>query len=184
MTPMWALLIAAAWGFAEATLFFLVPDIILSAIAIADWRLALWCCLAATAGAMAGGAVMHRAGRRDDGRLRSVFLRIPGIDPAMLERVSQQVASRGFLAVLLGPLYGTPYKLYAGEAGRRHLSLPGLVLITIPARLLRFLAVTLLAAWLAHGVAPGLSPASKYAAAATAWAVFYAWYFRAMRRRP
>jgi len=141
MNAVWALLIAAAWGFAEATLFFLVPDVVLSAVAIADWRLALWCCLAATAGALAGGVVMYVAGRRDDDGLRALFLRIPGIGPAMLERVTQQVASRGFLAVLLGPLYDTPYKLYATEAGRRRLSLPVLMLVTIPARLLRFLAV-------------------------------------------
>jgi membrane protein YqaA with SNARE-associated domain len=183
MNAVWALLVATAWGFAEATLFFLVPDVVLSAVAIADWKLALWCCLAATAGALAGGMVMYVAGRRDDGRLRALFLRIPGIGPAMLERVSQQVASRGFLAVMLGPLYGTPYKLYATEAGRRQLSLPVLMLVTIPARLLRFLAVTLLAAWLAHGVLPALSQDAKYAAWAVAWTVFYAGYFHAMRRR-
>lgn len=179
---MWSLVIAAAWGFAEATVFFLVPDVALSAIAIADWRLALWGCLAATAGAMAGGALMYRAGARDAGRLRELFLRIPGIGPAMLERVAQQVGSRGFLAVMMGPLYGTPYKLYASEAGRRRMSLAGLVLVTVPARLLRFVAVTMLAAWLAHGLAPALAQEAKYAAWAVAWAVFYAWYFRTMRR--
>jgi membrane protein YqaA with SNARE-associated domain len=180
---MWSLVIAAAWGFAEATLFFLVPDVILSAIAIADWRLALWGCLAATGGAMAGGALMHRAGRRDDGPLRDLFLRLPGIGPAMLERVAHQVGSRGFLAVLLGPLYGTPYKLYAAEAGRRRMSLAGLMLVTVPARLLRFVAVTLLAAWLAHGVAPAIPQETKYAIWAVAWTVFYAAYFRTMSRR-
>ena len=181
---MWSLVVAAAWGFAEATLFFLVPDVALSAIAIADWRLALWGCLAATAGAMAGGALMYWAGRRDDGRLRQLFLRIPGIGPAMLDRVSRQVGSQGFLAVMLGPLYGTPYKLYAAEAGRRRMSLAGLLLVTIPARLLRFVAVTLLAAWLAHGVAPAVPRAAQFTAWALAWVAFYAWYFRVMRRRP
>ncbi len=131
---------------------------------------------------MVGGALMYEAGRRDDGRLRALFLRIPGIGPAMLERVTQQVGSRGFLAVLLGPLYGTPYKLYAVEAGRRCMPLARLMLVTVPARLLRFLAVTLLAAWLAHGLLPALSQDAKYAAWGVAWIVFYAWYFRAMRR--
>jgi membrane protein YqaA with SNARE-associated domain len=180
---MWSLVIAAAWGFAEATLFFLVPDVVLSAIAIADWQWALWCCLAATTGAVAGGALMHAAGRRDGGRLRALFLRIPGIGPAMLDRVARQVAERGFLAVLLGPLSGTPYKLYAAESGRRDMSLSRLLLVTLPARLLRFVPVTLIAAWLAHRVVPALEPAAKYAAWAVAWTAFYAWYFRAMRRR-
>lgn len=180
---MWSLLVAAAWGFAEATLFFLVPDVILSAIAIADWRLALWCCLAATGGALAGGALMHRAGRRDAGRLRALLARIPGIGPAMLQRVADEVRRRGLLAVFLGPLSGTPYKLYAGEAGRRDLPLPGLLLVSIPARLLRFLAVTLLAAWLAHGAFPALPEVAKFTVWAGAWTLFYAWYFRTMRRR-
>lgn len=180
---MWAVLLAAGWGLAEATLFFIVPDVVLSAIAIADWRLALGCCLAATGGALAGGALVHRAARRDPARLRAMFLRLPGIGPAMLERVAGEVRDRRFLAVLLGPLSGTPYKLYAAEAARQGLPLAGLLAVSVPARLSRFLAVTLLAAWLAHGVFPALPKTAQYGAWAVAWAVFYAWYFRAMRRR-
>lgn len=180
---MWSLLVAAAWGFAEATLFFIVPDVVLSAIAIADWRLALWCCLAATLGALAGGAWVYLEARRDPDRLQARFLRLPGIGPAMAGRVAVDVRRRGFLAVLLGPLSGTPYKLYAAEAARQGLSLPGLLAVSVPARLLRFLAVTLLAAWLAHGPFAALPQAAKFGAWALAWAAFYAAYFRAMRRR-
>lgn len=180
---MWALLVAAAWGFAEATLFFIVPDVALSAIAIADWRLALWCCLAATGGALVGGALVHQAARRDPGRLRLAFLRVPGIGPAMLERVAREVQDRRFLAVLSGPLSGTPYKLYAAESARQGLPLVGLLAVSVPARLPRFLAVTLLAAWLAHGAFPALPPVAQYGAWAGAWALFYIGYFRAMRRR-
>ena len=177
------LIVAVAWGFAEATFFFLVPDVLLSAIAIADWRLALLACLASLAGALAGGALMYRAGRRPDGAVRAFLLRIPGISPAMLERVAAEITSRGLRAVLLGPMSGTPYKLYAVEAGRRGLSPGGFLLVSVPARLVRFVAVTLLAAWLAHGVFPALPAATRYAAWAVAWIAFYAWYFAAMRRR-
>ncbi len=41
---------AAAWGFAEATLFFLAPDVYLTRIALRDWRGALLASLAAAAG--------------------------------------------------------------------------------------------------------------------------------------
>jgi membrane protein YqaA with SNARE-associated domain len=179
-----AVLIAAAlWGFAEATLFFLVPDVILSAVAIVNWRLASWACLAATGGALLGGALMYRAGRRSGPAVRALLLRIPGIGPAMLERVASEVASRRFLAVLLGPLSGTPYKLYAVEAGRRGLPLGGLMLVSIPARMLRFVGVTLLAAWLAHGAFPALPVAAKLVVWGVSWTLFYGWYFAAMRRR-
>lgn len=101
----------------------------------------------------------------------------------MLERVAGEVRDRGLLAVLFGPLSGTPYKLYAVETARQGLPLAALLLVTMPARGLRFVAVTALAAWLAHGVLPGLSTGARFGAWAAAWILFYAWYFRAMRRR-
>ena len=164
-------------------MFFLVPDVLLSALAILDWRLALAACILATAGALAGGTLMFLAGRRDAARAEAFLLRIPGIGPAMLERVRGEVASRGFTAVLLGPLSGTPYKLYAVEAGRRGLPFTAFLLVSIPARLTRFLAVTLLAAWLAHGAFPQLAVAWQFGIWFGAWAAFYAWYFHLMRRR-
>ena len=179
---MGALVAAGLWGFAEATLFFLVPDVMLTAIAVVDWRLALVGCLAALAGALAGGAVMYTAGRSGEGA-RRLLLRVPGISPAMAERVRREVGQRRFLAVLLGPLSGTPYKLYAVEAGRQRLSAAGFMLISVPSRLVRFVAVTALAGWLAHGVFPGLATGWKLAAWGVVWSAFYAWYFRAMRRR-
>lgn len=180
---MWPLLAAALWGFAEATFFFLVPDVILSAIAIFDWRLALWACLAATGGALAGGTLMYRLGRRDAAATRDFLLRLPGIGPRMLQRVSEEVGARGLVALALGPLSGTPYKLYAVECGRRGLPLASFLLVSVPARTARFLLVALLAAGLAHGVFPDWSPAAKLAAWLAAWCLFYAGYFRTVRRR-
>ena len=178
-----ALIAAALWGFAEATFFFLVPDVILSAIALYDWRLALLACLAGVVGALAGGALMYRQGRRSYRPAQAFLLRLPGIAPPMLTRVREEVTHRRFLAVLTGPLSGTPYKTYAVEAGRQGLPLAGFLLTTIPARLMRFVLVTALAAWLAHSVVPALPVAWKLAVWAGSWTVFYAWYFRAMRRR-
>jgi membrane protein YqaA with SNARE-associated domain len=50
---------AALWGFAEATLFFIVPDVLLSIIAVRRGRRPAWIAMAWTiAGAIAGGALM------------------------------------------------------------------------------------------------------------------------------
>jgi membrane protein YqaA with SNARE-associated domain len=176
------LIAAALWGFAEATFFFLVPDVALTAIAIYDWRLAALACLAALAGALAGGSLMYCLGSRRHAPTRAFLLRLPGIGKPMLERVGDEVTRRRFLAVLTGPLSGTPYKIYAVEAGRQGLAFAGFLLITIPARLIRFALVTALAAWLAHAVVPLLPLPWKLAVWAASWSVFYAWYFRAMRR--
>ena len=97
-----ALIAAALWGFAEATFFFLVPDVILTAIAILDWRLALAACLAGVVGALIGGALMFRQGRDRYERVQAFLLRMPGISTAMLQRVDDEVARRRLIAVLAG----------------------------------------------------------------------------------
>ena len=178
-----ALIAAALWGFAEATFFFLVPDVLLTAIAILDWRLALAACLAGVVGALVGGALMFRQGRDRYERVQAFLLRMPGISTAMLQRVDDEVARRRLIAVLAGPLSGTPYKAYAVEAGRQRLHFGRFLLITIPARLIRFVLVTSAAAWLAHAAFPGVPTTWKFAIWAVGWTAFYAWYFQAMRRR-
>jgi hypothetical protein len=50
--------IAALWGLAEATLFFIVPDVWLTLITVWSPRKALIACLFALLGALAGGALM------------------------------------------------------------------------------------------------------------------------------
>jgi len=179
-----AMLIAAAlWGFAEATVFFLVPDLLLSAIAISDWRLALRGCLAALAGALAGGTLMYHWGRRDPDAARRLLVRIPGIADLMLEHVRRDMGARGLPALLLGPLSGIPYKIYAVESGALYYPFYRFLLISVPARMLRFLFVTAVVAWLSARALPALPVEWKYAIWAGAWLAFYLWYFRTLRRR-
>lgn len=103
---------AAAWGFAEASLFFLVPDVLLSAIALCDHRKALFACLAAAAGAMVGGVLMYVWGSLSPDAALNIVERVPGISPEMIARVRDELASQGVMAMVFGPLSGTPYKVY------------------------------------------------------------------------
>ena len=48
--------LALAWGLAEATFFFIVPDVLLSRLVLSDWRLCARACLWAVAGALVGAA--------------------------------------------------------------------------------------------------------------------------------
>src|SRR5699024_4595805 len=57
---------AAAWGLAEGTFFFIVPDVWLSWVALQKPRTARKAALSALAGAMAGGAFVHAWTRRMD----------------------------------------------------------------------------------------------------------------------
>jgi len=76
--------IAALWGFAEATLFFIVPDVWLTVIAVWSPRKAAMACLFALLGALAGGALMYGWGYMAPGMALTTLERIPGIHPDML----------------------------------------------------------------------------------------------------
>ena len=169
--------IAAAWGFAEATVFFFVPDVWLSWLALRAPRRALYACLWATAGAVLGGAVMVAFGSAEPAAAEALLDAVPGIGPDLVAEVRQELADRGFLALFLGPLRGVPYKLYAVEAGALGLSAAALLLWTVPARLLRFLAVTAFAAALAALPPLRRRPRLARTLHLLAWSAFYTFYF-------
>lgn len=92
------MLAAFLWGLAEATFFFVIPDVLLSFVAILDWPRTWKHVLAAIAGARA--AVPH----------------FPFIRESMFRKVSGGFRRQAWLSMLLGSVSGVPYKLYAVEA--------------------------------------------------------------------
>jgi membrane protein YqaA with SNARE-associated domain len=171
---------AALWGFAEASVFFLVPDVLLSGYALSNLRRALMACLYAVAGALVGGTLIWFWGRHDPEAFRTLFLSLPGIDEAMIRSVRSQLESMGLAAVFLGPLKGTPYKIYALEASLLAYSWPLFVLISLPARLIRFVLVTLLVGSIRIALGKRLSTAGAWFTHLACWTLFYAWYFSAL----
>lgn len=99
---------SAVWGLAEATLFFFVPDVLLSAIALRDRGLALRCCLWALGGALAGGALMFLFAANSPDAARTAVGHVPAVTGEMLTRVESGIADVGSWAMFLGPLTGTP----------------------------------------------------------------------------
>ena len=162
-------LIAFAWGFAEATFFFIVPDVLLTFLALASLGVAFEASWWALAGAMAGGCVMYRWGVSAPEAIRRLLIRIPAIREPLDRSVRSQIETQGAVAILLGPLRGTPYKIYAAEWGAMRRSLMSFLLISVPARYPRFL-LSLLAA---VAVRKYVSPVELGAA----WLVFYCFYF-------
>ena len=136
-----------AWGFAEATLFFIVPDVLLGAVALLAPRAAMRTLVLTLAGALIGGAVTYAvASNVHATRSEAILDAVPTIRNSAIDRVSREMRDDGPRSVLYGPLrMGTPYKLYARAAGVQDESLVAFLLWSIPGRLERMLPVTLFA---------------------------------------
>ncbi len=173
--------LAALWGIAEATVFFIVPDVLLSWLALGSYRRALIACLYALAGALAGGAIIWFAGHIDPEPLRALFDALPALDYRMIERVRSELAESGLVALFVGPLRGTPYKIYALEAAQLGFGLGFFLLVSVPARLIRFVLVSLAAAGLGRLLGQRLSLLQLRIVHVTVWTAFYTWFFYVLR---
>ncbi len=174
-----ALVLAFAWGLTEATFFFIVPDVLLTLVACRALRPALKATLASLAGALLGGALMYAFGVHEQHTARVFLDRVPAISPELIERVASQINEGGSLAVLLGPLKGIPYKIFAVEWGARGGSFIEFMLISIPARYVRFLLVVAATRLIARIIEPLTAHRStiEVTVLAVIWIGFYSFYF-------
>ena len=139
-------LVALVWGFAEATLFFVVPDVLLTDRGVTGIRAGLIAGLLAAAGAMVGGTLMYTWGHLDPESALVAVEKVPAVSVEMVEEVGYDLDSRGLVVLPVGAVTGRPYKLYAAQSGRLGIGLLPFLLATVPSRLFRFVAVVLLAA--------------------------------------
>lgn len=143
-----SLIISFIWGFAEASLFFLIPDIYLGAAALFSPIYGLWNCVFSIIGAMLGGSIMYLMAHKTPQAMLGLMAKIPGISEAMVMRVGDNYQAHGLSAIFLAPWDGIPYKIYAVQAGVLGINYPSFLIATVPARLERFLVVVLIAALL------------------------------------
>lgn len=172
--------VSLLWGFAEATVFFVVPDVWISRQALSSWPAALRSCGFALAGALAGGVLLYFIGRHQEAALLALFDRLPAIGPGLVARVQAQLHDLGGAGLLVGGFSGAPYKLYAVQAAAAGLGLPVFIACSIVARGARFLAVALLARAIAHRATPRLGAAMVRRIWWIAWVAFYALYWALM----
>ena len=173
--------IAFVWGLAEATLFFIVPDVALSIIALKGVDIGLVACLYALAGALTGGMIMFYWGQADNAKVTRVLARIPAIRLKDIEKVRSDLNKSRLFAVLLGPILGIPYKIYAAYA---HLitSIYYFLLISIPARIVRFVLLTFLTPYMISKFAPDAPYKSQVQLVLILWTIFYSIYFILKRK--
>jgi hypothetical protein len=177
-----ALNIAAfVWGVAEATLFFIVPDVLLSYIGLKRGpRAAGIASIYAALGAALGGSIMYLWSAHDPDTARNAVLAVPAISERMAITAAAAMEQNWFVATSFGPLSSSPFKLYAILAPHAGASLPAFALASIAARLPRFLIVSVGTALIGRALSRWLSERQLLWVLIGAWLLFYAVFFALM----
>ncbi len=175
--------LAFLWGLAEGTFFFVVPDVLISLVALVRPRNAWRHILVAIAGSMVAGIILFGWSSQNKSAAHAVA-RVPLVNAEMFTQVDRSIQKHGQNAVMLGPLFGIPYKIYAVEAPR-FMSEGAFLTVSIPARGIRFLLV-----WAVFGLA-GIPLRKQFhktagqlaAGHACVWILIYAFYGCVMHYR-
>lgn len=123
----------AAWGFAEGTLFFVVPDVAFTYTTLWSPRRGWQRMGAAIAGALLAGAMMYVWASTDPAGARATVAAVPFLGESIITPAERRWDAGGTAALFANPLNGVPYKVYAVLAPER-LSLPAFLLVSVPLR--------------------------------------------------
>lgn len=170
-------LVAFLWGAAEATVFFIVPDVLLSFLALRAPRLALAACASAVAGAVLGGASVHALATRAPATALAMIDAVPWIGPALIGTIRSGYAADGWWALFRGPYIGEPYKVFALLAPELGHGRWAFAAMSVPARGLRFVVVVLAVALVARLLARHLPWLLRPALLILIWIGIYAVYW-------
>jgi hypothetical protein len=131
------------WGFAEGTLFFIIPDVLLSWASLTGARCGFKILGAILAGSLVAGLCMYTWASSQPDLSRSVVASVPFVRAKMFDKVREDYRDQGISGMLKGPGSGIPYKVYAVLAPP--VAHPAIfALISIPARLERLVTSWLL----------------------------------------
>lgn len=135
--------LAFLWGWAEATWFFVIPDVWLTFAVFWGRRTSAAAVVAALGGALAGAVHFYLL---DDfsRQLLSQWWRVcPGYGPGMAEVIAQHLAA-GPAGLCHGPWLGIPYRFYLLQAEAQGMSLVSVLAWTVWARLPRLILAPLI----------------------------------------
>jgi 1-acyl-sn-glycerol-3-phosphate acyltransferase/membrane protein YqaA with SNARE-associated domain len=153
------ILIVAAWAFAEALSFPILPEVALAIACVAAPRAGVRLTLIAAASSVLGGVAGYELAAH------AIALPQPLTTGRMHAVVAAQTAREGAAAVRHQPFSGIPFKVYAAQAGRAHVGLGAFVRQAAAARGARI-----------AGFGLGLT---AFGAAARSRRRFYGWYLAA-----
>jgi hypothetical protein len=142
--------LAFAWGAAEASFFFLVPDILLTWVAMKAPR-RVWLHLVLTlAGAVLAGVLMYAWAARST-TAQAFVAAVPRVSSSMVAQAAEDLRRDGAWGTVRGPARGIPYKVYAVQAPLQGVAAAEFAAVSVPARAWRM--VLLMLAFAAVGVA-------------------------------
>jgi membrane protein YqaA with SNARE-associated domain len=173
-----ALALLFAWGFAEATVFFVVVDVAVSWIALRrGLKQGLAAAVAAAAGALAGVALLYAWAAREPAAGLALVDAVPFVTAELIQGMRADLAERGVVAVFAAAATGVPIKIAAALAPGAGIAPAPFLLAAAVQRLGRFAAVALLAAVLVRFLRRRLSERTLLALWAAFWILFYALYW-------
>lgn len=170
---------AFAWGLAEATFFFIIPDVLTSRLVLQKPRLGFAACFSSLAGALLGGWLLFWVGHDPSVRVTLIQAMdwLPGITPALVGKAGEGLMQHGLSALFTGVLAGIPYKLYALQAAWAGADFVAFMQVSLFARLSRFFLVTGLSWFVGSKLLSNLSLTTRLRIHTGSWLVFYTGYF-------
>jgi hypothetical protein len=108
--PLW---LGFLWGFAEGTLFFIVPDLILSWASLSGVRCGIKIFGAILAGAVIGGLCLYTWALWRPDSARSAVASVPFVRARMFDKVEEDYRMHGVSGIFYTLGTGIPYKVYA-----------------------------------------------------------------------
>jgi membrane protein DedA with SNARE-associated domain len=175
LSPIW---LGALWGLAEATVFFLAPDILLTASALFSPKKSFAQMMAVLIGALLGGALVYTAADKYPDAAKNVVLNVPFVKLRLLEQAESQIQDHGLWAMCLGAFSGLPYKTYA-VAAPHHASFEAFMAVSVPACFERFATSWGIAALLGMLFRRQIEarPLAALALLTVCWIGFYTYYW-------
>jgi hypothetical protein len=174
--------IAAAWGLAEATLFFIVPDVLLTWLAGFRPRLVSRAVAACLGGALLGGLLMYLAAADSPQRMRALLALVPAINADFIAATGAALQEQYGSQMLRAGFSGVPYKILAVESAAQGQSLAMFLGWSVPARLSRWVLIVLLARGATLFVRSHFAAADRvlWALWGVGWSIVYVVYFTLM----
>lgn len=143
--------LAFFWGAAEASFFFISPDVILSFASLLGGKRALRHIISIVLGALTGGALIYSWAARDPEAVEANMVRISLANEQMFVKASEDYERLGAWAPAKGAIILRPFKIYASQAPK-HVSLIAFVGAAIPARSERLIVIWALVGWIGFHV--------------------------------
>lgn len=179
-TITYQLLIAFLWSLFEATFFFIIPDIWLSFTSLESLKKGFKNIGFALLGALLGGVIMYIIGSYNISSLVTFLELIPDINSSRLLEVMESLKKEGLIAIFRGPIEGIPYKIYASYSGALGLNFLMFILISIPARAMRFVITVLITNLISKTVLRKRSLKSKKIILILIWIILNTIYFTSL----